>query len=57
MGKAGSLQGAEIAIKVDKKGGVTVNTANLVKADIKGQNGYIHVIDAVLIPPEAPAAA
>lgn len=57
MGQAGSLQGAEIAIKVDKKGGVTVNTANLVKGDIKGQNGYIHVIDAVLIPPEAPAAA
>jgi len=51
--KAASLQGAELAIKVDKKGAVTINSSNVVKADIKGQNGFIHVIDAVLIPPEA----
>ena len=50
--KATSLAGPELAIKVDKKGGVTINAANVVKADIKGSNGYIHVVDAVLIPPE-----
>ena len=57
MEKAATLNGAEIAIKVDKKGAVTINSSNVVKADIKGGNGFIHVIDAVLMPPEAPAAA
>jgi len=54
--KSATLNGAEIAIKVDKKGAVTINSSNVIKADIKGNNGFIHVIDAVLMPPE-PASA
>ncbi|NJK66876.1 MAG: fasciclin domain-containing protein [Microcoleus sp. CSU_2_2] len=34
-------------------GKVTVGGANVVKADIKASNGVIHVIDKVLIPPDA----
>jgi uncharacterized surface protein with fasciclin (FAS1) repeats len=32
------------------KGGVTVDGANVVKADIVADNGIIHVIDAVMLP-------
>ena len=31
-------------------GGVTINEANVVAADIAADNGVIHVIDQVLIP-------
>jgi transforming growth factor-beta-induced protein len=34
-----------------------VNTANVVKADIKCSNGVIHVIDSVLIPPDLTPAS
>ena len=32
-------------------GGVTVNGANVVTADIEATNGVIHVVDAVILPP------
>jgi len=32
--------------------GLTINGANVVKADIGCSNGVIHVIDAVILPPE-----
>ncbi len=32
------------------KGGVTVDGANVIKADIMADNGVIHVIDAVMLP-------
>ena len=40
-------------LKVDGTDGVTVNGAKVVTADIKGTNGVIHVIDAVLLPKAA----
>jgi uncharacterized surface protein with fasciclin (FAS1) repeats len=41
-------------LKVVVKGGkVTVDAANVVKADIKASNGVIHVIDKVLMPADA----
>jgi uncharacterized surface protein with fasciclin (FAS1) repeats len=46
---APTLQGSAIAIKADK--GVKINNANVVKADIVTDNGVIHVIDAVILPP------
>jgi transforming growth factor-beta-induced protein len=46
---APTLQGSAIAIKADK--GVNINNANVVKADIVTDNGVIHVIDAVILPP------
>lgn len=37
-------------IKIDLSNGVHVNDSQVIKADIKGKNGVIHVIDKVLIP-------
>ncbi len=43
-----TLNGSKI--KVDLTNGVKINDSNVVKADISGKNGVIHVIDKVLIP-------
>lgn len=45
---AATVQGGEVKIMTD--GGVTVNGANVVTADIEASNGVIHVIDAVILP-------
>lgn len=47
---AETLQGAKVEIVAAD--GVTVNGANVVTADVAASNGVIHVIDAVLLPPE-----
>jgi uncharacterized surface protein with fasciclin (FAS1) repeats len=51
LSSAKTVQGQEIKIAV-KDGKVTVNGANVVKTDILCKNGVIHVIDAVILPPE-----
>jgi uncharacterized surface protein with fasciclin (FAS1) repeats len=43
-----SLNGQQLAVK--KGTGVTVNGVKVVKADVKADNGVIHVIDKVLLP-------
>ncbi|MHA3916222.1 fasciclin domain-containing protein [Halovulum sp. GXIMD14793] len=48
---AATVQGAEV--KIGTKGGVTVQGANVTSADIGASNGVIHVIDAVILPPES----
>jgi uncharacterized surface protein with fasciclin (FAS1) repeats len=47
---AATLQGDTVEIVVSSSG-VTVNGANVVKADVAASNGVIHVIDAVILPP------
>lgn len=47
-----TANGATLAIQVGK-GGVMVNKAKVVKADVPASNGVIHVIDTVLLPPAA----
>jgi uncharacterized surface protein with fasciclin (FAS1) repeats len=46
--KAATVQGAEITIMTE--GGVKVNDATVVTADIAATNGVIHVIDTVIMP-------
>ena len=46
---AATVNGADITIMTE--GGVMVNNANVVAADIEASNGVIHVIDAVILPP------
>ncbi|MEM8776678.1 MAG: fasciclin domain-containing protein [Pseudomonadota bacterium] len=46
--KAATAQGSEVTIKTSD--GVTVDGANVVKADILTSNGVIHVIDGVILP-------
>ncbi len=48
--KPATLQGATLTI-VAGASGVTVNGANVAKADVVASNGVIHVIDAVVLPP------
>lgn len=47
---AATVNGADITIGT--MGGVSVNDANVVTADIDASNGVIHVIDAVILPPQ-----
>ena len=47
--KVKTVNGKDLDIKVDGSN-VTVNGAKVVKTDIVGKNGVIHVIDAVLMP-------
>ncbi len=47
-GNVTTLQGQSVAISID--GGVTVNSSNVVLADVTAFNGVVHVIDAVLLP-------
>ena len=48
-GPVTTLEGQDLTIGLD--GGVTANDANVITADITADNGVIHVIDSVLIPP------
>lgn len=45
---ADTVQGGKVTIMTE--GGVTVDGANVVSADIEASNGVIHVIDAVIMP-------
>ena len=45
---AETVQGGEVTIGTE--GGVTVDGANVVQADIEASNGVIHVIDGVILP-------
>jgi uncharacterized surface protein with fasciclin (FAS1) repeats len=49
--KAATVEGEEVTIMTE--GGVKVNGANVVQADIEASNGVIHVIDAVILPASA----
>lgn len=50
LDSAKTVQGKSISI-ASKDGKVTVNGANVLKTDIVCENGVIHVIDAVILPP------
>jgi uncharacterized surface protein with fasciclin (FAS1) repeats len=45
---AATVQGGEVTIGTE--GGVTIDGANVVQADIEASNGVIHVIDGVIMP-------
>lgn len=49
LNSAKTVQGQNVSIKT-MGGGVMVNNANVVKADIETSNGVIHVIDTVILP-------
>ncbi|MDX8346504.1 MULTISPECIES: fasciclin domain-containing protein [unclassified Cognatiyoonia] len=46
--EATTVNGADVTIMTE--GGVTVEDANVVTADIEASNGVIHVIDSVILP-------
>ena len=49
--EAGTAEGATVNFTV-KDGAVMINDANIVQTDIECSNGVIHVIDAVILPPD-----
>jgi uncharacterized surface protein with fasciclin (FAS1) repeats len=46
-----SAQGEPLRIDTNAMGGVTINMANVLQANILVDNGTVHVIDRVLLPP------
>ena len=50
-----SVQGSTIRVRTHP--GVMVNNAKVIKTDILADNGVIHVIDTVILPPAGAAAA
>lgn len=53
---APTVQGSSVRVSLSE-GSVKIDNAKVVSADIAATNGIIHVIDTVLIPAAAPAAA
>ncbi len=47
-GKVKTVQGSEVTVRT--AGGVKIDAANVVKADMVADNGVIHVIDSVILP-------
>ena len=47
-GKVKTVQGSELTVAT--AGGVTVDSAKVIKTDIVADNGVIHVIDSVIVP-------
>ena len=48
---AETVEGSQITITIND-GGVSINDANVVAADVEASNGVVHVIDSVIMPPE-----
>jgi len=48
-----TVQGSKLLIEKKRDGSVTINGANVVSADVLAGNGIIHVIDAVVTPPQS----
>jgi uncharacterized surface protein with fasciclin (FAS1) repeats len=54
-GDVATVEGQSVTISTD--GGVKVNDANVIATDVEASNGVIHVIDAVIVPPDVDPAA
>lgn len=53
LSSATSVQGSDIAIEVVDGGVVLNGSANVIATDVEADNGVVHVIDAVILPPAA----
>ncbi len=49
-----TVQGKEVTVTINEDG-VFINNAKVTVADLEAENGVVHVIDAVLLPPTMPA--
>ena len=46
-----TVNGAEVEVSIECDGSIFINDAQVILADIEADNGVVHVLDAVLIPP------
>ena len=46
-----TLNGAEVEVSIECDGSIFINDAQVILADIEADNGVVHVLDAVLLPP------
>ena len=51
-----TLNGADVTVSVECDGSIFINDAQVTVADIEADNGVVHVIDAVLLPPTPSSA-
>lgn len=49
---ATTVEGRDVRVSLSRNGELRINESNVVKTDIGASNGIIHVIDAVLLPPD-----
>ncbi|MBV5260893.1 fasciclin domain-containing protein [Synechococcus moorigangaii CMS01] len=56
-GAVPTVEGNDVMISLEDEGGIKVNDANVVMADIEASNGVVHVIDTVILPPDLVAQA
>lgn len=52
---AETVEGSSVTISLE--GGVSVDNANVVTADVEADNGVVHIIDAVIMPDEEEATS
>ncbi len=56
-GQVKTVEGTPITIKVEDTGKtITVNGAKVTQADIPANNGIVHIVDQVILPPNFPAS-
>jgi uncharacterized surface protein with fasciclin (FAS1) repeats len=51
-----TVQGSALPVTVQAQGGIRVDGANVVTADIPASNGVVHIIDTVMVPPAGTVA-
>ena len=56
LDEAETVNGKKVQIRT-RDGNVHINDATVIQADVQAENGVIHVIDSVLLPPEDPECA
>lgn len=54
-GEVATVEGQSVTLSTAD--GVTINNAKVIQADVVADNGVIHVIDAVILPPDVDPAA
>ncbi|MCC7002923.1 MAG: fasciclin domain-containing protein [Gemmatimonadaceae bacterium] len=52
LSSATTVEGRDVRVSLSRNGELRINESNVVKTDIGASNGIIHVIDAVLLPPD-----
>ena len=50
-GAVGTIEGNKVDVQVKRNGEIKVNNASVISADVEANNGVIHIIGQVILPP------